>query len=183
MQPLLTLIPSFLLMTISLVSYAKVKVAIKPRHPTSIGNILVVQPFLKYCPRRSSYFSSLRWCAQSIFPSKETVNSTSWTFFELTDQITRSAHWAVNVISAGKEKWWWHSKIYCDATNPYNCHWFVLLTHTHTHTHIYIYIYIYIYICVCVCVRVRMGNRLCLLSALISCETDVVCCVGDPNHS
>ena len=38
-------------------------------HPTSIGNTFVNQPFLTHCSRRSSYFSNLRWCAQSKFSS------------------------------------------------------------------------------------------------------------------
>ena len=32
----------------------------KPRHATSIGNTLVIQPFLTHCSRRFSYFSNLQ---------------------------------------------------------------------------------------------------------------------------
>ena len=62
----------------SLVKNAKVELVINPRHPTSIGNTSVIPPFLTHCSRRSSYFSNLRWCAQSIFSLKETINSTSY---------------------------------------------------------------------------------------------------------
>ena len=42
---------------------------------TSIGNTLVIQPFLTHCSHRSSYFSNFCWCAQLKFSSKWTVNS------------------------------------------------------------------------------------------------------------
>ena len=58
-----------------LVKKTEVELAIKPLHPTSIGNTFVIQPFLTHCSRRSSYFSNLRLCAQSKFSSKGTVNS------------------------------------------------------------------------------------------------------------
>ena len=47
-----------------LVKKTEVELAIKPLHPTSIGNTFVIQPFLTHCSRRSSYFSNLCWCAQ-----------------------------------------------------------------------------------------------------------------------
>ena len=47
-----------------LVKKMEVELAIKPLHPTSIGNTFVIQPFLTHCSRRSSYFSNLPWCAQ-----------------------------------------------------------------------------------------------------------------------
>ena len=50
-----------------LVQKTEVELAMKPLHPTSIGNAFVIQPFLTHCSRRSSYFSDLRWCAQSKF--------------------------------------------------------------------------------------------------------------------
>ena len=37
---------------------ADVELAINPRHPTSTGNTVAVQPFLVHCSLRSSYFSS-----------------------------------------------------------------------------------------------------------------------------
>ena len=37
----------------------------KPQHPSSMGNSFVIQPFLTHCTRISSYFSNLRWYAQS----------------------------------------------------------------------------------------------------------------------
>ena len=43
-----------------LVQKTEVESAIKPLHPTSIGNTFVIQPFLTHCSRRSSYFSKLR---------------------------------------------------------------------------------------------------------------------------
>ena len=52
-----------------LVKKTEVELATKPLHPTSIGNTFVIQPFLTHCSRRSSYFSNLRWCAQSKFSS------------------------------------------------------------------------------------------------------------------
>ena len=52
-----------------LVKKTEVELAIKPLHPTSIGNTFVIQPFLIHYSRRSSYFSNLRWCGQSKFSS------------------------------------------------------------------------------------------------------------------
>ena len=43
-----------------LVKNTEVESIMKPRHPTSIGNTLVIQPFLTHCSRRSSYFFNLR---------------------------------------------------------------------------------------------------------------------------
>ena len=91
---------------LSFVRYAEVELAIKPWQSSSARNISVVQPFFTHCSCRSLYFFSLHWCVQSIFSSKETINSTTLTLFELTDQITRYGHWAVNVISAGKVRWY-----------------------------------------------------------------------------
>ena len=88
-----------------LVKNAEVELVIKLRHPTSIGNTLVIQPFLTHCSRRSSYFSNLRWCTQSKFSSKGTVNSITKTFFNLTDQMTISGRWVFNAISIGNTKW------------------------------------------------------------------------------
>ena len=62
-----------------LVKNTEVELVMKPRHP--IGNMLVIQSFLTHCFRRSSYFSNLRWYAQSKFSSKWTVNSIMKTFF------------------------------------------------------------------------------------------------------
>ena len=42
-----------------LVKNMEVELVIKPRHLTSIGNTLVIQPFLTYYSHRSSYFSNL----------------------------------------------------------------------------------------------------------------------------
>ena len=42
-----------------LVKNTGVELVMKPQHPTLIGNTLVIQPFLTYCSRRSSYFSNL----------------------------------------------------------------------------------------------------------------------------
>ena len=42
-----------------LVKKTEVELAIKPLHPTSIGNTFVIQPFLKHCSCKSSYFSNL----------------------------------------------------------------------------------------------------------------------------
>ena len=38
-----------------------VELAMKPLHPTSIGNTFVIQPFLTQCSRRSPYFSKLKF--------------------------------------------------------------------------------------------------------------------------
>ena len=43
------------------VKNAKVELVMKPQHPTSIGNTLVIQLFLTHCSHRSSYFSNLGW--------------------------------------------------------------------------------------------------------------------------
>ena len=42
-----------------LVKKTVVELAIKPLHPTLIGNTFVIQPFLTHCSCRSSYFSNL----------------------------------------------------------------------------------------------------------------------------
>ena len=47
-----------------IVKKTEVELAIKPLHPTSVGNTFVIQPFLTYCSRRSSFLSNLCWCAQ-----------------------------------------------------------------------------------------------------------------------
>ena len=86
----------------SLVKKVEVEFEIKPRHPISRGNMSVDQPFLTHCSRTSSYFSNLCWCTQSMLTSKGIVNSAMITFFELTDQMTRSGRWLVDVISVGK---------------------------------------------------------------------------------
>ena len=52
-----------------LVKKTEVELAIKPLRLTSIGNTFVIQPFLIHYSHRSSYFSNLRWCAQSKFSS------------------------------------------------------------------------------------------------------------------
>ena len=52
-----------------LVKKMEVELAIKPLHLTVIGNAFVIQPFLTYCSRRSSYFSNLRLCSQLKFSS------------------------------------------------------------------------------------------------------------------
>ena len=46
--------------SLGLVKNTKVELVMKPRHPTSIGNTLVIQPFLTHCSHRFSYFSNLR---------------------------------------------------------------------------------------------------------------------------
>ena len=43
-----------------LVKKTEVELAIKPLHPTSIGNTFIIQPFLTHGSRRSLYFSNLR---------------------------------------------------------------------------------------------------------------------------
>ena len=43
-----------------LVQNAEVELVMKPQHLTSIGNTLVIQPFLTHCSRRCSYFSNMR---------------------------------------------------------------------------------------------------------------------------
>ena len=43
-----------------LVKNTEVELVMKSQHPTSIGNTLVIQPFLTHYSRRSSYFSDLR---------------------------------------------------------------------------------------------------------------------------
>ena len=86
----------------SLVKNVEVAFEIKPRHPISREIMSVDQPFLTHCSRRSLYFSNLRWCAQSMLTTKGIVNSAMITFFELTDQMTRSGRWRVDVISVGK---------------------------------------------------------------------------------
>ena len=43
-----------------LIKKMEVECAIKPLHPTSIRNTFIIQAFLIYCSRRSSYFSNIR---------------------------------------------------------------------------------------------------------------------------
>ena len=87
---------------LSLVKNVEVEFEIKPRHPISRGNMFVDQPFFTHCSRRSSYPSNLPWCAQSMLTSKGIINAIMITFFELTDQMTRSGLWRVDIISVGK---------------------------------------------------------------------------------
>ena len=89
-----------------LVKNTEVELIMKTRHPTSIGNTLTIQPFLTHCSRRSSYFSNLRWCSQSKFSSKGTVNTMTKTFFNLRDQMTISGRLVVNVpVRAAIKQW------------------------------------------------------------------------------
>ena len=51
-----------------LVKNTVVELVMKPRHPTSMGNTLVIQQFLTHCSRRSSYFFQFPlMCAVEIF--------------------------------------------------------------------------------------------------------------------
>ena len=77
-----------------LVKKTEVESAIKPLHPTSIGNTFVIQAFLTHCSRRSSYFSTYA----------DVPNSITKTFFALTDQMTISGCFVVNTISVGNMK-------------------------------------------------------------------------------
>ena len=77
-----------------LVKNAEVELAMKPLHPTSIGNTFVIQPFLTHCSRRSSYFSNLYWCAQSKFSSKGTINSITKSFL-----FKRTKWWYLDTLS------------------------------------------------------------------------------------
>ena len=63
----------------------------------SVGSISAIQPFCTHWSRRFSYFSSLRWCTQSIFYSKGAVNSMISTLFQLTGKIIRYKRLTVNV--------------------------------------------------------------------------------------
>ena len=81
-----------------LVKNVEVAFAIKPRHPISRGNMSVDQSFLVHCSHKFSYFSNFRWCAQSMLVSKGIVNAAIMTFFELTDQMTKSGRCRVDVI-------------------------------------------------------------------------------------
>ena len=95
----------------SLVKNVEVEFEIKLRRPISRRNMSVDQPFLTLCSRMSSYFSNLHWCAQPMLTPKGIVNSVMITFFELTDQLTRSGRWRVDVISLGKLSRWYMSAI------------------------------------------------------------------------
>ena len=85
-----------------LLKNVEVAFEIKPQHPISRGNMSVDMSSLVHCSRRSSYFSNFRRCAQSMLVSKGIVNSVMITFFELTDQMTRSGGCRVDVVSVGK---------------------------------------------------------------------------------
>ena len=93
------------------VEKVEVELAIKPLHPTLIGNTFVIKPLLIHCSCRSSYFSNLRWCAPSKFSSKGTVNSITNTFFALPDQMTISGRFVGSAISDGNMKF----EIGCDV--------------------------------------------------------------------
>ena len=102
----------------SLVKNVEVAFEIKSRHPISRGNMSVDQSFLVHCSCRSSYFSNFRRCAQSMLVSKGIVNSAMITFFELTDQMTRSGRCQVDVISVGKASFWSTSAITRQSVQP-----------------------------------------------------------------
>ena len=114
---------------------AEVELAMKHLHPTSIENTFVIQPFLTNCSRRSSYFSNIRWCAHLKFSSKWTVNSIMKTFFALTDQMTISGCFVVNVVSVGNMKLWFKSVAMCQSVQPLSNDGLRIF---------YIYVYIYI---------------------------------------
>ena len=103
-----------------LVRKMEVEFAIKPQHPISIGNTFLVPPFLTHCSRRFTYFSDLRWCAQSKFSSKGTVNTITKTFFALTDQVTISGRFVLNAISVGNMKLCFKSVATCQSVQPSN---------------------------------------------------------------
>ena len=104
--------------SLRLVKNTEIGLVIKPRHPTSIGNTLVIQSFSANCSCRSSYFSNLRWCAQSKFSLKKTVNSITKTFFNLTYQTTISGRWIVNATSVGNRKWCSKLVVMCQSVQP-----------------------------------------------------------------
>ena len=74
-----------------LVKNAEVELVMKPRHPTSIGNTLVIQPFLIHYSSRSSYFFQLTLMySVEIFFKKKPLTQWRKHFFNLTDQMTIS---------------------------------------------------------------------------------------------
>ena len=64
-------------------------------------------------------FFSLRWCAQSKFSSKETINAIT-KIFNLMDQMTTSGCWVINTISVGNTKWCFKSVVTCQSVQPSN---------------------------------------------------------------
>ena len=100
-----------------LVKNAEVELTMKHLHPTSIGNTFVIQPFPIHCSRSSSYFSNFRRCTQLKFSSKGTVSSITKTFFALTDQMTISGRFVVNIISVGNMKLGF--EISCSRDSPW----------------------------------------------------------------
>ena len=58
---------------LSLFRYVEAELSIKLRHLNSMGNILDAQLFLIHYSRRSSWFYSLRWCAQSMIFFKRNI--------------------------------------------------------------------------------------------------------------
>ena len=90
-----------------LVRKTEVELAIKPLHPTLIGNTFVIQPFLTHCSRRSSYFSNFRG---------RKLNNEH--FFALTDQMPISGRFVVNTISVGNMKLCFKSVATCQSVQP-----------------------------------------------------------------
>ena len=134
----------------------EVGLVMKPLHPISIGNTFVIQPFLTHCFRRSSYFSNLRWCTQSRFSSKGTVNSITKTFFALTDQMTISGRFVVNAISVGNMKLCFKSVATCHSMQPWSHDGLRMYIHVSTIISIEvgvvigerIHAYIYVWVCI-----------------------------------
>ena len=91
-----------------LANNAEVELVMKPQYPTSIRNTLVIHPFLIHYSPRSSYFSNFRWCTQSKFSSKGTVNSIKDFFVNLTVyslKFTWRKAWSLKILWGRGKKW------------------------------------------------------------------------------
>ena len=74
----------------------------KIRHPTSIRNIIIIQPFLSHCSFRSLYiFPTYADVPSRYIPKKQTVNSATETLLKLMAQMPISGRWALSAISVG----------------------------------------------------------------------------------
>ena len=89
--------------------------AIKPLHPTSIGNTFVIQPFLTHCSRRFPTYADV---PSRNFFHKGPLTQLRKLFFALTDQMTISGRFGVNAISVGNMKLCFKLFTTCQSVQP-----------------------------------------------------------------
>ena len=97
-----------------LVRYPEVKLVMKPRYPTLIGNIFVIQPFLIHCSCKSLYFFQLTLMRPVDIFLKRILNSITKTSIKLKDQMKCMLMFQIscNVPVSATLKQWWHVTIF-----------------------------------------------------------------------